>query len=260
MAMLTDAQIAAYHDKGYVVPDYRLPDAQLQEIRDRHSALLQRHPEFRDNASVLLSYDLGFLNYAREPSILDMVEQLIGPDICLWNMSFFAKPALNGKKTPWHQDGQYWPIRPLATCTVWIAIDAATIENGCLCYIPGSHKTNRLMAHEQKDNPNYTLNQELKADEYDESQAENLILEAGQMALHDVYIAHGSEENRSPTPRRGMTMRMMPTTSVYDRERATAMHAERGGLDMSHHSIFLLRGKDRSGQNDFRLRAWAWNN
>jgi ectoine hydroxylase-related dioxygenase (phytanoyl-CoA dioxygenase family) len=257
--MLTDAQIAEYHDKGYVVPDYRLPEAQLQEIRDRHTALLQRHPEFRDNASVLLNHDLGFLNYARDPAILDMVEQVIGPDICLWNMSFFAKPALNGKKTPWHQDGQYWPIRPLATCTVWIAIDAATEENGCLRYIPGSHKTNRLMAHDQKDDPNYTLNQELRAGEYDEAQAENLILEAGQMALHDVYIAHGSDENRSPSPRRGMTMRMMPTTSVYDRDRARAMHAERGGQDLSQHSIFLLRGADRSGQNDFRLRSHGWN-
>ncbi|HUS53265.1 MAG TPA: phytanoyl-CoA dioxygenase family protein [Thermohalobaculum sp.] len=258
--MLTDAQIAEYHEKGYVVPDYRLPEAQLQEIRDRHTALLKRHPEFRDNASVLLSYDLGFLNYARDPNILDMVAQLIGSDICLWNMSFFAKPALNGKKTPWHQDGQYWPIRPLATCTVWIAIDSATVENGCLRYIPGSHKTNRLMAHDQKDDPNFTLNQELKPDEYDASQAENLILEAGQMALHDVYIAHGSEENRSPHPRRGMTMRMMPTTSVYDRGRAASMHVERGGLDLSQHSIFLLRGADRSGQNDFRLRAQDWNN
>jgi alpha-ketoglutarate-dependent taurine dioxygenase len=255
-----DAQIAKYHDKGYVVPDYRLPEAQLQEIRDRHTALLQRHPEFRDNASVLLNYDLGFLNYARDPAILDMVEQVIGPDICLWNMSFFAKPALNGKKTPWHQDGQYWPIRPLATCTVWIAIDAATVENGCLRYIPGSHKTNRLMKHDQKNDPSYTLNQELRVGEYDESQAENLILEAGQMALHDVYIAHGSEQNRSPHPRRGMTMRMMPTTSIYDRTRASAMHAERGGLDLSHHSIFLLRGADRSGRNDFRLRSHGWNN
>ena len=257
--MLTDHQIAGYRDKGYVVPDYRLPEAQLEEIRARHTALLRRHPEFRDNASVLLSYDLGFLNHARDPVILDMVEQLIGPDICLWNMSFFAKPARNGKKTPWHQDGQYWPIRPLATCTVWIAIDAATVENGCLRYIPGSHKTNRIMAHDQKDDPNYTLNQELRPEEYDESRAENLILEAGQMALHDVYIAHGSDENRSPHPRRGMTMRMMPTTSVYDRERARAMHGERGGLDMSHHSIFLLRGEDRSGRNDFRVRAREWN-
>jgi hypothetical protein len=257
--MLSDAQIAAYHDKGYVVPDYRLPDSELEEIRARHTALLERHPEFRDNASVLLTYDVGFLNYARDPNILDMVEQVIGSDICLWNMSFFAKPALNGKKTPWHQDGQYWPIRPLATCTVWIAIDDCTPENGPLRYIPGSHKTNRLMAHDQKDDPNYTLNQELRADEYDESQAEDLIIEAGQMALHDVYIAHGSDENHSPYPRRGMTMRMMPTTSVYDREVAEAMHAERGGMSMAHHSIFLMRGRDASGANDFRIRPQAWD-
>ncbi|MEM7424079.1 MAG: phytanoyl-CoA dioxygenase family protein [Pseudomonadota bacterium] len=258
--MLTDTQIAAYHDKGFVIPDYRLSADQLDEIRDRHAFLLKRHPEFRDNAAVLLTYDLGFLNYARDPVILDMVEQIIGPDICLWNMSFFAKPALNGKRTPWHQDGQYWPIVPLATCTVWIAIDDCTPENGPLEYIPGSHRTNRLMRHEQKDDPNYTLNQELTADEYDPALAESLIVEAGQMALHDVFIAHGSAENRSPRPRRGMTMRMMPTTSVYDRDLAEQRQKERGGASMAHHSIFLLRGRDRSGQNDFRVRSWDWNN
>ena len=80
------------------------------------------------------------------------------------------------------------------------------------------------------------------------------------MALHDVYIAHGSEENRSPHPRRGMTMRMMPTTSVYDRDHADRLHEERGGINMRHHSIFLLRGEDKSGENDFRLRSWEWNN
>lgn len=258
--MLTEAQVAEYHDKGYVVPDYRLPEETLEQIRAEHTALLAAHPErpeFRDNCSALLSFDLGFLNYARNPRILDMVEQLIGPDICLWNMSFFAKPAHNGKRTPFHQDGEYWPIVPLATCTVWIAIDEATEENGCLQYIPGSHKENRLMAHEVSSDPNITLNRELKTSEYDESKAENLLLPAGGMAFHDVYIAHGSAENRSPNPRRGMTMRLMPTTSVYDRALAARRFSERGGSDMSHHSIFLLRGQDASGENDFRLRGTA---
>ena len=255
--MLNDAEIATYHDKGYVVPDYRLSEETLARIRFDHDRLLEKHPEFRDNCSALLNHDLSFLNYARDPTILDMVAQLIGPDICLWNMSFFAKPALNGKKTPYHQDGEYWPIQPLATCTVWIAIDAATQKNGCLRYIPGSHKDNRLLAHEVKDDPNYTLNRELVKTEYDESIAEDLILPAGGMALHDIYIAHGSEENRSPHPRRGMTLRLMPTSSVYNRELAARRHAERGGLNMSHHSIFLLRGKDVSGQNDFCVRMPA---
>jgi ectoine hydroxylase-related dioxygenase (phytanoyl-CoA dioxygenase family) len=252
--MLNDEQIAEYREKGYVVPDYRLSHDVLEDIREAHTQLLARHPEFRDNCAALLSHDLRFLNYARDPKILDMVEQLIGPDIALWNMSFFAKPALNGKKTPMHQDGEYWPIVPLATCTVWIAIDEATVENGCLRYIPGSHKEHRLRAHEVKDDPNYTLNRELARSEYDESLAEDLILPAGGMAFHDVFIAHGSEENRSPLPRRGMTLRLMPTTSVYDRELAERRHGERGGLNMSHHSIFLLRGKDASERNDFRVR------
>ncbi len=256
--MLSDAQIDEYNEKGYVVPDYRLPESLLERIRADHDRLLAKHPEFRDNCSTLLHYDLSFLNYARDPAILDMVAQLIGPDICLWNMSFFAKPALNGKKTPYHQDGEYWPIQPLATCTVWIAIDAATTENGCLRYIPGSHKAKKLLAHDVKDDPGYTLNRELAATEYDESLAEDLILPAGGMALHDIFIAHGSEENRSPRPRRGMTLRLMPTASVYDRKLASKRHAERGGLDMSRHSIFLLRGRDISGRNDFTVRP-SWD-
>lgn len=252
--MLSEAEIATYHEKGYVVPDYRLPEETLVRIRADHDRLLAKHPEFRDNCSSLLRYELGFLNYALEPTVLDMAAQLIGPDICLWNMSFFAKPAHNGKKTPYHQDGEYWPIRPLATCTVWIAIDEATEENGCLRYIPGSHRTQKLMAHEVKPDAGYTLNRELEKSEYDEAIAESLILPAGGMALHDVYLAHGSEENHSDKPRRGMTLRLMPTSSVYDRKLAADRHAERGGFDMSHHSIFLLRGRDLSGRNDFMVR------
>ena len=252
--MLNDAQVAEYHENGYVVPDYRLPEERLERIRADHQRLLTKHPEFRDNCPALLRHDMSFLNYALDPAILAMAAQLIGPDICLWNMSFFAKPAINGKRTPFHQDGEYWPIRPLATCTVWIAIDAATEENGCLRYIPGSHKSAQLLAHEVSNDTDITLNRELVKTEYDESIAESLILPAGGMAFHDIYIAHGSEENRSPNSRRGMTLRLMPTTSVYDRSLASRRHAERGGLDMSQHSLFLLCGRDVSGQNDFMVR------
>ncbi|MEX2617057.1 MAG: hypothetical protein WD767_13255 [Alphaproteobacteria bacterium] len=81
--MLTDAQIAQYREKGYVVPDYRLCEETLESIKKDHDRLLARYPAFRDNCSALLSYDLAFLNYARDPNILDMAEQPIGPDIAL---------------------------------------------------------------------------------------------------------------------------------------------------------------------------------
>lgn len=88
--MLTAAQIAEYHEKGYVVPDYRLGADTLAAIRRDHDRLLVKHPEFGDNCPALLSHDMAFLNYARNGEILDMAEQLIGPDIALWNMRFFS--------------------------------------------------------------------------------------------------------------------------------------------------------------------------
>ncbi len=65
-------------EAGYVIPDFRLPEATLLEIRAAHGRLLARHPEFRDYCSCLLQYDTGFLNFAREPAILGMVEQVLG--------------------------------------------------------------------------------------------------------------------------------------------------------------------------------------
>ena len=251
---LSEAEVDRYHEDGYVIPEYRLPEETLQDIRADYDRLLARHPEFRDYCPMLLRYDLSFLNYARDSNILDMVAQVIGPDIILWNSSFFAKPAVNGKKTPWHQDGEYWPLRPLATCTVWLAIDEATVENGCLKFMPGSHKRKELRPHRTNKDPNFTLHQELLESEYDDEKAVPLELEAGQMSLHDVYLLHGSEANDSGKPRRGMTMRFMPGTSVFDREKAKQLSRGLGVVDHSDRTIYLMRGQDKTGENDFAMR------
>ena len=251
--MLRDDEIAHYRSDGYVIPDFRLGDAVLEDIRANHERLLAKHPEFSDYCPAVLAFDTGFLNIARVPGILDMVEQLIGSDFALWNSSFFAKPARVGTKTPWHQDGEYWPIRPLATCSVWIAVDAATTENGCLRVIPGSHRRRELGQHEFNGAEGLSLPLELRAGEFDETTARDIVLEAGQVSLHDIFLVHGSEPNRSDKPRRGMTLRYMPTTSVYRRDLADG---RRGGpLGMSERTLYLMRGVDRSGENDFRVRS-----
>ena len=103
--MLTADEVNRYHAEGYVTPDFRLDTQTLQDISEAHNRLIRRHPEFSDYCSALLAYDTWFLTVARMPAILDMVEQVIGPNIALWNSSFFAKPARVGTKTPWHQDG-----------------------------------------------------------------------------------------------------------------------------------------------------------
>ena len=245
--MLSNEQITHYQEHGYVIPDYRLTTEQVETIRSQHVKLLNTYPQYSDYCPALLIHDTGFLNFARNDHILDMVEQLIGPNIALWNSSFFAKPAKIGSKTPWHQDGEYWPIRPLATCSVWIALDDATTENGCLRFLPGTHRAKRLEQHHQNKAQGLSLPLELDAAHVDENKAVDIVLEAGQMSLHDVFLMHGSEPNESNMSRRGMTLRFMPTSSVYRRDLPMS-----GPNDLR--TVYLMRGEDESGENDFRVR------
>ena len=253
--MLTEDQIAQYHRNGYVIPDYRIDSYTINAIKAAHERLLKNHPEFHDYCGALLVYDLGFLNYARNPDILDMVEQLIGPNIALWNSSLFAKPARVGTRTPWHQDGEYWPIKPLATCSVWIALDDSTIENGCLKFLPGSHGKKELEAHHFNNADGLSLPLELDKKFIDETKAVDIVLEAGQISLHDVFLMHASEPNRSDKPRRAMTLRFMPTTSVYHHHSKEDLSINAAlSTTNKQRSVFLIRGQDVSGKNDFRVR------
>lgn len=245
--MLTQKQIDHYHTQGYVIPDYRLPVSVINELKSRHAALLETRPEYNDYCGALLIHDLGFLNVARNEAILNGVAQLIGPDIAIWNASLFAKPARVGTRTPWHQDGEYWPVEPLATCSVWIALDDATRDNGCLRFLPGSHASQTLAPHHFSDAKDISLPLELDADSYNEADAVYIELEAGQISLHDVYLMHGSEANLTDQPRRGMTLRYMPTTSIYRRDR------NKSPVD-DQRPVFLMRGEDKSRANDFRVR------
>ena len=121
-------------------------------------------PEQLVGAHIKSSKDTGvrgrdeLLDFAQHPDLLDIAEQIIGPDLILWGSQVFSKPARDGMAIPWHQDGQYWPMRPLSTVTVWIAVDPATTENGCLRVIPGTHQGG-LMPHETSDADGLALNQ-----------------------------------------------------------------------------------------------------
>ena len=216
--MLTKKQIASYQENGFVIPDFKMPENDLLDIENKHFDLIKDYPEYINYCPAILLKDETFLKYCMNTQILKFVEQLIGNHFALWNSSFFAKPAYNGFETPWHQDGQYWPISPLATCTVWLAIDDANEENGCLRFIKGSHKDKKLKQHSRNNKTNLTLHQELSKEELDESKKVSLILKRGQISLHDVYMVHGSKENKSPKSRRAMTMRFMPLTSKFNHD------------------------------------------
>ena len=242
-----------------MIPDFRLSETTLTRIRAAHSRFIERYPAFSDYCPALLPLEPDFLEFARDETILNMVGQVLGNDFALWNSSFFAKPARVGTRTPWHQDGEYWAMRPLATCTVWMAIDDATRENGCLRVIPGSHKGKRVRQHQTNNSSGLALNQELAQNELEESDAVDMVMQAGQISLHDVYLVHGSEPNLSDHPRRGMTLRFMLTSSYYDREieqeqNASSLYPSLDAQELRNFQrvpLYLMRGADLCGRNSY---------
>ena len=243
---------------GFVVPDFRASDGLLREMQRSVERLIAENPGVRPEHLVLrwgggeraLPTHQAFLEYVKTPRILDLVEEVLGPDIVCWGAHVFCKPAGTGLAIPWHQDGQYWPIRPLASCTVWIALDDSTLENGCLRIVRGSHRMQTIYHHRLDERPDHALDQRIDEAEFDTAQIVDVQLRAGEMSIHDVYAIHGSRPNTSPKRRVGFAIRYMPATSLYDR--TIKMTGASRGLrqDMSKRPIYLVRGPDRAG-NDF---------
>ncbi len=260
-ARLSASEIESYHRDGLIVPSYRLPTARVDAMRAALDRLIADNPDVRPEHLVLrwgggadaLPAHAAFLDFAQDDAVLDLVEQILGPDLILWGSHVFCKPAGDGLEIPWHQDGQYWPIRPLATCTVWIALDHSTPENGCLRVIPGSHRQKTVFHHRLDERPNLAIDQVIEESQFDESEARDVILEPGQMSIHDVYLIHGSRANRSGCRRTGFATRYMPSTSLYDRSVKYPGGAKAIRQDMSLRPIYLVRGRDRHGGNDFTV-------
>jgi hypothetical protein len=256
--LLSDAEVSAYRKNGYVTPRYRLPTEMLAELRFAVEALIDGNasvrPEQLVGAHIRNSSDTGvrgrdeLLEFSQNPDLLDIVEQIIGPDVILWGSQVFSKPAGDGMAIPWHQDGQYWPMRPLATVTVWVAVDPATTENGCLRVIPGTHE-HGLMPHETSDAAGLALNQGVARNAFEDSDAVDIELQAGQISLHHAMLVHGSNANQSAKRRCGYAIRYMPATSHFERKSPPTRIANNQVIDFSQRPLWLVRGKDRANNN-----------
>ena len=263
--MLSQKQIDQYNDLGYVIPDFRLPDTLVEDMRHELKTLIATNPQMasdamfvphlpQENPQGLKSPNhKKWCSYACNHDILNMVSDLIGKNIALWGTTVFGKPAGNGKETPWHQDSQYWPIRPLASCSTWIAIDDVDVENGCMRIIPGSHKGNTHLNHHIAERDDLTLHQELDADQFDEEQAVDVILKRGQMSFHDINIVHGSRRNTSAKRRAGFVLRFMPTTSHFDRDLGRKLELGSEAINYSNRALLLVRGVDACGLNNYEI-------
>jgi hypothetical protein len=155
-----------------------------------------------------------FWDLATSDAMLDRVENLIGPDIKLYTDQMFCKPARHGSEVPWHHDSAYWPDAEPGLLSCWLAIDDVTIENGCVRFIPGSHK-NYVPHHEiVTDNPNNVTVQPGTVDAAKEVPVE---IKAGSMSVHHSLCVHRSLPNMSDRPRRGLVMIYLPADLKFVR-------------------------------------------
>ncbi|MBT2323494.1 phytanoyl-CoA dioxygenase family protein [Variovorax paradoxus] len=263
MAHLSPHEIAHYHAEGWVIPQFCLPATRVAQMREALDELIRRNPGVRPEklVSAHVEGDNGegvrgsrrFLELAVDPEIVELVSGVIGEDVILWGCHVFCKPAAEGYETPWHQDGHYWPIRPLANCTVWVALEESTALNGCLRVIPRSHVASALHPHLHEDRNDLTLNQRMAAGSFDEAQAVDLELQPGQMSLHDVYMIHGAKANTSQKRRTGVALRYMPSTSVFERNLRPADGKTGVAVNFAQRPLWLLKGVDRSGRNDLEV-------
>ncbi|MDB6127532.1 MAG: hypothetical protein JWM35_1428 [Verrucomicrobia bacterium] len=240
---LTPAEVADFRREGYHI--HRKPvfaPAKFQRLKDTFENILNGlesgvRPESMD---VPHFQHPELFEWLFADEVLDLVEPILGPDIALFASHFICKPKGNGQRVPWHEDSHYWKtmITPMEVVTVWLAIDPATTENGCMRIIPRTHNTGKegFSDYDQLKPGEAVFNDEITTAQRDPNRAVAIELEPNQCSLHDGRIIHGSEPNLSTKRRCGYTMRYIST-------RVRENHEQIG----SWHHLYLARGKDLSG-------------
>ena len=143
--------------------------------------------------------DQFFWDLIRSPSIRGPVEAVIGARARLLQSLALVKPPEIGIPKAWHQDTPYFPITPATeTVGVWIALDRATLENGCMQVVPGSHRQG-IVPHVQGET-GWCL--DAAASARAQAAAVALPMEPGSALLFDANLLHFTDANRSSARRR----------------------------------------------------------
>lgn len=213
-------QLEQFNERGYLAGIRLFGDRQVDALRTalarladpghpRHALFHEYHSNESTNADTVLFHALGawrveeaFHDLLWNQAFLIPASQILGGSVRFWHDQLFSKPAKHGGVVAWHQDYSYWTRTvPIAHLTCWIALDDSTVENGCLQYVPGSHRWNLLPITGLAGNMEEimtVLTDEQKA----AFQPVPIELKKGECAIHHSLLIHGSYENRSDRPRR----------------------------------------------------------
>ena len=231
---LTDEQVNHFHEEGYVSGIQLLNDKQINILRKELDEILDpNHPlhhlfyEFHSNESedpnAVLFHSLGhwrithgFHDVLYNPAFVMAAHQLLEQKpVRFWHDQLFCKPAKHGGVVAWHQDYSYW-TRTIAMqhLTCWTGLDDASTENGCLHYIPKSHKWGLLNAPSLAGDMNGLMNY-LNEDQKEQFKKPVAIeLKKGYATFHHPLMVHGSYENKSNRSRRAFVLNVFADGTV----------------------------------------------
>src|SRR6266852_734438 len=224
---LAEEQIEFFHTHGYLAGLRVLEDEQIETLRSELSELIDpNHPghdlfyEFHSNESAdpgtVLFHALGawriapgFHDLLWNPAFLMPASQLVGGAVRFWHDQLFCKPAHHGGVVAWHQDYSYWTrTQPMAHLSCWIGLDDSTRANGCLHYVPGSHRWN-LLPITGLANDMHAIESVLTEEQRAAFKPVPIELKKGECSFHHPLMVHGSYANQSDRPRRGTVINVV---------------------------------------------------
>ena len=206
---LTLEQLANFNRDGFLKGLSVFGEDDISDIRGYFDGLLS---QALASGSDSYSISSAHLKHGRvydlltDPRLVGLVKDLLGENVIGWGSHFFCKMPRDGKRVAWHQDASYWPLTPSKTATIWLAIDDADVENGCMRFLTGSHEYGHLTYRPSSPDEHNVLDQTVEnAEQY--GTPVDVELRAGEVSIHSDLLLHGSEANDSDRRRCGLTLR-----------------------------------------------------
>ncbi len=236
---LSEAQIRQYRRDGFIqLPDVLAGD-DLRRMRDTICVAVTAESvgdsrPFRAK-SVYEQLFIQKVNlWQRHPAVREFVlsrrfgsiaARLMGASARIWHDQALFKEPLKGKPTPWHQDTHYWPHREKGLQTsIWIALCDATIENGCMSFLPSTHELEAVESV-KLDDPQDLLT---IAPQLRHARPVTVELPAGSCTFHNGFTFHHAGANRSNAMREAFAIIYMPDGTTY----SGAQHVVTDGLNL----------------------------
>lgn len=212
---LTDAQLADYHDQGYVLAESVFPQAELDRINADLDRILDARGETTESREGWL-LALGqqselTAKICEDDRLLDLIAPLVQPGIAIYSSKLANKAPFDETVCHWHQDEAYYVKNSQSDCrlSVYVALQDITPEMGCLQVIPGSHKRG-LRDAQRKDNGKCAL---ALTEPPDLSRAIYVPMKAGDVLIFSALLHHGSDGNPTPHRRRAFIISYQEATA-----------------------------------------------